>query len=143
VQAVSENLARSAALILMLVNSWLLFFHRRQSTSPWWCRYLHRDFAHVTAAAFDPRIGVWVFVDPMSSGLLLEIVEPADATPRLTAWFKSSSAVIEVSPGHQATFMPIIVGCTGAIKGLLGRRVGAWTPRQLYHQLQPLARIRK
>lgn len=113
---------------------WLVFFGN--SAAYWWSRFLKPGFRHVSAASWYAEEQRWVFVDPTSRGLIVEIRTAEEMDGRLGQLIRDSSAILRVAGRTDQRGMPLLSWyCVGTVKSLLGLRSCALLPYSLYAHL--------
>src|SRR5581483_3821694 len=117
-----------------LPRLWLVFFGEACGR-PWWARALRPGFRHVSAAAWFDRAERWIYFDPLSSGLHIEIDTHAGFGSRFAQLWRDSAAILRVRAVPRQGRLPPAFFCVGAMKALLGTRSRALSPRGLYRDL--------
>ncbi len=100
-----------------------------------WLIFFKKGGWHVSAASYYADVGVWVYVDAVRTGLVVEVWPPERFGDRLAQLLDSSEAVLRMPSAVDRKRPPFSWWCVGAVKALLGVRSRALLPRQLYRHL--------
>jgi hypothetical protein len=117
-----------------LPRLWLVFFGEAASPA-WWRLLLKPGFRHVSAAAWYDEQQRWVWFNPTWRGTVIELYGPNEFDARMGQLASDATAVLRVRSRFGRGGAPAASHCVGAIKGLLGVRSCALTPRQLFRHL--------
>ena len=113
---------------------WLIFFW--DCGPAWWARVLPPGWRHVTAVAYFKDAERWVYFNPASPGLVLDVQEGEAFHARYEHLMREATAVLRFASQHDRGAMPATFFCVGAIKALLGLRSRALSPAGLYRDLR-------
>jgi hypothetical protein len=113
---------------------WLVFFSDGEQVS-FWSQFLRPGWRHICAAAWYPEQERWVYVNPARDRTHIRVQRGEEFAARFTYLWGTSTAILEVATMGERQFCPAFFSCVGAIKGLLGLRSWALTPRGLYAAL--------
>lgn len=124
------------------LHSWIVVFE--PTTSAWWGRFLARGFGHCWAMAFDTRARVWVRVEPLFQGTLVEVA-PREVV--VGAFVKAQEGAIRILTvphvGVEVRRPRLVVTCAGAVASLLGLRRFPLTPYGLFWTLRRIPGVRE
>jgi hypothetical protein len=114
---------------------WLIFFSDGSAAPTWWSWMLPKGFRHVSAASFYADQRRWVHFAPTRGGTVIEVFRSKEFDGRLAQLTRDSSAVLRVPGLDGRRHAPASFFCVGAVKGLLGVRCLAISPRGLFRWL--------
>lgn len=101
----------------------------------WWDVFTRPGFRHVLAWKWDASAERWVFVDPLWSGLQIDLLTPEEFAGVL-AWFGGAlTVVLAWDREREGRAAPFFGWCAPVIAGLIGVRCPALTPWGLYRHL--------
>jgi hypothetical protein len=120
------------------VAEWLVFFGEGDAYA-WWDIFTRKGFRHVAAAACDPGRRLWIVFDPTRSGIRIEVFgwdDPGIDARLGELLFATGGRYLRVKAGGARSRQPLLFGCVGALKALLGVRCAAVTPYGVFKHLR-------
>lgn len=124
------------------LHTWHVVFE--PTTSAWWGRFLAPGFGHCWAMAFDTEARVWVRVEPLFSGTLVQVAPRAVVVGTFVKAAEGSLRLLVVPHvGVEVRRPRLLMTCAGAVASLLGLRRFPLTPYGLFWTLRRIPGVRE